>query len=76
MLGDCNPPKVSEERQPLAAMLSRENTMAFTDQLKAALAKKQTAQHPDQKTKDENLQKKTSPVVSNKPQKKAAGRGR
>lgn len=50
--------------------------MSFTDQLRAALARKHAAQHPDQKTQDEKSQKQPTAVMSKKPQRKAAGRGR
>ena len=50
----------------------------FTDSIKAALAKKHAAQHPDAQTGDKDA--KTKParasVVANKPQKKVTGRGR
>lgn len=49
--------------------------MAFLDQIREALAKKQAAQHPDSKTQEkENTSK--APVRVNKPQKKVTGRGR
>lgn len=51
--------------------------MAFTDTIKAALAKKQAAQHPDART-DTTGSKGVStakPVVK-KPPKKVTGRGR
>ena len=51
--------------------------MAFTDTIKAALAKKQAAQHPDARTDNSG----TKPVgvakpVVKKPPKKVTGRGR
>jgi len=51
--------------------------MSFQDQIKAALAKKQAAQHPDTKA-DTSTKARTGkpPVVANKPQKKVTGRGR
>jgi hypothetical protein len=50
----------------------------FTDSIKAALAKKHAAQHPDAQTADKDAKSKPakSPVVANKPQKKVTGRGR
>lgn len=52
--------------------------MKFTDQIKAALAKKHAAQHPESKTEEKDVaQKKPAPgIVANKPQKKVTGRGR
>lgn len=53
--------------------------MAFTDQLKAALKKKQAAQHPDTEDAAKETGKKTKPaqqVVVNRPTKKVTGRGR
>jgi hypothetical protein len=49
----------------------------FTDSIKAALAKKHAAQHPDAQTADKDATKpaKIKPVA-NKPQKKVTGRGR
>lgn len=51
------------------------DTMGFLDQMKAALAKKHAAQHPDAKS-DEKQQPTRAPVRANKPQKKVTGRGR
>lgn len=50
----------------------------FTDSIKAALAKKHAAQHPDAQAGDKDTKAKTAkpPVVANKPQKKVTGRGR
>ena len=52
--------------------------MSFTDQIRAALAKKHAAQHPDAKSGDsqEKIKPGKKPVVANKPQKKVTGRGR
>ena len=52
--------------------------MSFTDQIRAALAKKHAAQHPDAKSGEsqEKVQPGRAPVVANKPQKKVTGRGR
>ena len=52
--------------------------MSFTDQIKAALAKKHAAQHPDAKSNEAQEKSKPAkgPVVANKPQKKVTGRGR
>jgi hypothetical protein len=50
--------------------------MSFTDQIKAALTKKQAAQHPDQKAQDGNKQKQSGAPRTNRPERKAAGRGR
>lgn len=49
----------------------------FVDSIKAALAKKQAANHPDTKL-EETKSKLTKPdlLVANKPQKKVTGRGR
>ena len=46
--------------------------------LKAALEKKQAAQHPDSKMDDVDQKAKPgrAPVMANKPQKKVTGRGR
>jgi hypothetical protein len=65
------------EPESLAAMCQQENMMSFQDQIKAALAKKQAAQHPDTKT-DAGTKARAGkpPVVANKPQKKVTGRGR
>jgi len=49
--------------------------MGFLDTMKAALAKKQAAQHPDAKTEEKAPQTK-APVRTNKPQKRVTGRGR
>jgi hypothetical protein len=50
----------------------------FTDSIKAALAKKHAAQHPDAQAGDKDAKGKPAraPVVANKPQKKVTGRGR
>lgn len=49
----------------------------FTDSIKAALAKKQAANHPDAKPEEtQNKSPGKAPVVANKPQKKITGRGR
>ena len=50
----------------------------FTDSIKAALAKKHAAQHPDSPGADKDAKAKPAkaPVVANKPQKKVTGRGR
>ena len=50
----------------------------FTDSIKAALAKKHAAQHPDAQSQDKDGKAKPAkaPVVANKPQKKVTGRGR
>jgi hypothetical protein len=51
--------------------------MSLTDQIKAALAKKHAAQHPDAKTDGSTkAQPAKAPVVAQKPQKKVTGRGR
>lgn len=51
--------------------------MSFTDQIKAALAKKHAAQHPDAKSDDNAKAQPTKvPGVVQKPQKKVTGRGR
>lgn len=50
--------------------------MNFVEQMKAALAKKQAAQHPDAKTGENKDPNKPAPVLANKPQKKVTGRGR
>lgn len=52
--------------------------MSFTDQLKAALAKKHAAQHPDSKSVEtvEKARSGRAPAAANKPQRKASGRGR
>jgi hypothetical protein len=51
--------------------------MSLTDQIKAALAKKHAAQHPDVKTeKSDTKPIGKPPVVAKKPQKKVTGRGR
>jgi hypothetical protein len=52
--------------------------MKLTDSIKAALAKKQAAQHPDAKVSDATGKSTAgkAPVVANKPQKKVTGRGR
>ena len=51
----------------------------FTDSIKAALAKKHAAQHPDAQAADKDgaKAKPTKPTpVANNPQKKVTGRGR
>lgn len=50
----------------------------FTDTLKAALEKKNAAQHPDAQGADKDTKAKpgAAPVRANKPQKKITGRGR
>jgi hypothetical protein len=50
----------------------------FTDSLRAALARKQAAQHPDAKSAETNTPGAAKPtkLVANKPQKKVTGRGR
>jgi hypothetical protein len=53
--------------------------MSLGDQMKALLAKKQAANHPN--VKGDNMDAKNTktgraPVVANKPQKKSTGRGR
>lgn len=51
----------------------------FTDSIRAALAKKQAAQHPDAKTAETGtpgVATKPAKVIANKPQKKVTGRGR
>ena len=51
--------------------------MKLTDQIKAALAKKNAAQHPDaQDTAQTKTKTGTAPVFANKPQKRVTGRGR
>ena len=53
--------------------------MGFTDQIKAALAKKQAAQHPDADTAQDtkSVRPGTRPTPStNKPVKKVTSRGR
>lgn len=51
--------------------------MSLTDQIKAALAKKHAAQHPDAKIEKFDAKATAKPpVVAKKPQKKVTGRGR
>jgi hypothetical protein len=51
--------------------------MSLTSAIKEALAKKHAAQHPDAKeTKDSKKVKSGPPVITSKPPRKAAGRGR
>lgn len=49
----------------------------FTDSIKAALAKKHAALHPDAKQDEAKTKTPARPMaVANKPQKKVTGRGR
>jgi hypothetical protein len=51
--------------------------MSLTSAIKDALAKKHAAQHPDAKdAKDTKKIKSGPPVITGKPPRKAAGRGR
>lgn len=52
--------------------------MNFVEQMKAALAKKQSSHHPDLQNQDhtDKVKPGRAPVVVNKPQKKTTGRGR
>ena len=48
----------------------------FISSLKKALLKKQAAQHPDAKPDENKPQATKTPVLPNRPTKKATGRGR
>lgn len=48
----------------------------FTEAIKAALAKKHAAQHPDAREDENKVKQGRAPVLANKPQKKVTGRGR